>query len=133
MSRVKTTPVAVYLGEELLGSGELAYDDKSAHALIPYTDRHCDETPIYIGSDVVPLYFCWDDTVTSWYAGTVKRVVDVPVYIGESEVGRASVEIEDSFGASILTQLISLMLLATAVAIVGRIISGLNRIKRVKA
>ena len=135
MSRVKTTPVTVYLGEELFGSGELAYDDKSAHALTPYTARHCDETPMYIGSDVVPLYFCWDDTVTSFYTGTVKRTMDIPVYIGESEIGRASIEVEDSFGmitfTPLFTSLISLIMLITVVAIMVKPIMARKREKKV--
>jgi len=118
---VKTTPVAVYIGGELVGSGELAYDDKSAHSLIPYTARHCDETPVYIGSDVVPLQFCWDDTVTSNYGGTVKRVMEAPVYIGESVAGKASVEVEDSSGASILISALSLIMLITIITIMTKL------------
>jgi hypothetical protein len=130
VSGVKTTPVAVYIGEELVGSGELVYDDKSAQALIPYTARHCDETPMYIGSDAVPVYFCWDDTVTGWYGGTAKRVMDVPVYIGESEVGRASIEVEDSSGMSILMPLLSFIMLITAVAIAVKLVKARKREKK---
>jgi hypothetical protein len=132
---VKTTPVAVYIGEEPVGSGELAYDDKSAHALTPHTVRHCDETPMYIGSDVVPLYFCWDDTVTGSYAGTVKRTIDVPVYIGESEAGRASIEVEDSFGmasfTSPITSLIPFVILITAIVIVVKSLRPRKRKKKI--
>ena len=115
---MKTTPVSVYIGGELVGSGELAYDDKSAHSLIPYTARHCDETPVYIGSDVVPLQFCWDDTITGWYGGTDKRVMDIPVYVGESEVGRASIEVEDSSGMSILIPLLMILMMITIITTV---------------
>jgi hypothetical protein len=137
VSIVKTTPVIVYLGEELIGSGELAYDDRSAHALTPYTVRHCDETPVYIGSNVVPLYFCWDDTVTSWATGTVKRTMDIPVYIGDSEVGRASIEVEDSFGmvtfTPIITLLIPLIMLIIVVAVVAKPLTARKREERIKA
>jgi hypothetical protein len=118
VGRVKTTPVSVYIGGELVGSGKLAYDDKSAHSLIPYTARHCDNTPVYIGSDVVPLRFCWDDTVTTWYGGTDKRVMDIPVYVGESEVGRASIEVEDSSGTSILIPLLMILMMITIITTV---------------
>jgi len=118
---VKTTPISVYIVDELVGSGELAYDDKSAHSLIPYTARHCDETPVYIGSDVVPLQFCWDDTVTSWYGGTAKRSMDIPVYIGELEAGRASIEVEDSSGTSILIQLLMFLMLITIITAVAEL------------
>jgi hypothetical protein len=133
VSGVKTTPVTVYLNEELFGSGELAYDDKSAQALTPYTVRHCDETPVYIGRYVVPLYFCWDDTVTSWYAGTVKRVMDVPVYIGELEVGRASIEVEDSFNMISLTPLLLLVMLISVIVIAVELVTSLNREESIKA
>jgi hypothetical protein len=133
VGRVKTTPVSVYIGDEPVGSGSLAYDDKIAHSLIPYTARHCDETPVYIGSGVVPLQFCWDDTVTGWYGGTAKRVVDVPVYVGESEVGRASIEVEDSFGMSILIPLLVLLMMITIITAVVELAGASRREKGVKA
>jgi hypothetical protein len=129
VGRVKITPVDVYIGDELVGSGSLAYDDKSAHNLIPYTARHCDETPVYIGSDVVPLQFCWDDTVTSWYGGTAKRAMDIPVYIGESEVGRASIEVEDSFGTMSLIPLLMLLIPIAIITIVVELAKASERKK----
>jgi len=115
---VKTTPVSIYVGDNLVGSGGLAYDDKSAYSLLPYTTRHCDETPVYIGSDVVPLRFCWDDTVTSWYGGTAKRAMDIPVYIGELEAGRASIEVEDSSGGSVLVLILLFAMLTIVITTV---------------
>jgi hypothetical protein len=129
VGRVKITPVDVYIGDELVGSGSLAYDDKSAHSLIPYTARHCDETPVYIGSDVVPLQFCWDDTVTGLYGGTAKRAMDIPVYIGESEVGRASIEVEDSFGTMSLIPLLMLLIPIAIITIVVELAKASERKK----
>jgi hypothetical protein len=89
---------------------------------------------VYIGSDVVPLYFCWDDIVAGWHAGTVKRAMDIPVYIGESEIGRASIEVEDSFGmalfAPLFTLLIPLIMLATVIAVVVKPIMAREREKK---
>jgi hypothetical protein len=133
VGKVKATPVFVYIGNELVGSGSLVYDDKSAHSLIPYTARHCDETPVYMGSDVVPLQFCWDDTVTGWYGGTAKRAVDIPVYVGESEVGGASIEVEDSFGTSILILLLTFLMLITIITTVVNLARASKREKGVKA
>jgi hypothetical protein len=82
---------------------------------------------VYIGSDVVPLYFCWEDTVTSWRAGTVKRAMDIPVYIGESEVGRASIEVEDSFNVAVLTQLLSIIMLTAVITAVVKSLTILRK------
>jgi hypothetical protein len=122
VGRVKTTPVSVYIGGELVGSGELAYDDKSAHSLLPYTARHCDNTPVYIGSDVVSLQLCWDDTITGWYGGTAKRAMDIPVYVGELEVGRASIEVEDSSGTSIFILLLTILMMITIITTVVNLV-----------
>jgi len=109
---MKTTPVNVYVGEELVGSGELAYDDKSAISLLPYTARHCDETPVYVDEAVAPLQLCWDDVVTSFFGGTARRALSVPAYLGDSEVGRATIEVSDSSGISLLALIMLIMMLA---------------------
>jgi hypothetical protein len=124
---VKITPVAVYLGEELLGSGELAYDDRSAISLAPYTARHCDETPVYVGEAVVPIRLCWDDVVTSHFGSTDTRVLDIPVYLGDSEVGRASIEISDSSGTSLLTLIMLIAVFAIAITPVRSLIVSKRR------
>ena len=108
---MKTTPVDVYVGDELVGSGSLAYDDKSAYSLIPYTARHCDETPVYIGSDVVPLQFCWDDMVAYSFGGVSRRVLSVPVYLGDIPVGSAVVEVYDSYSIDLSSPIFIAMLL----------------------
>jgi len=100
---VKTTHVNVYVKDELVGSGELAYDDRLALSVSPYTVRHCDESTIYIGDAVVPLQFCWDDIVASWFGGVVKRTMEMPVYLGDILAGSAVVDVYDSYSHALST------------------------------
>jgi len=103
---MKTTPVKIYVGGEYVGYGKLAYDDRSAFGLYPRVEKHCDESSIYIEDNVISLKFCWNDIVTSWLGGSVRRTLNIPVYIGDTEVGSATVEIEDSSGSSTFSPLI---------------------------
>jgi len=124
---MKTTPVNVYVGEEQVGSGQLAYDDRSAISLAPYTVRHCDETPVYVGETTVPLQLCWDDTITSLFGGTARRALSVPVYLGDSEVGRATIEVLDSSGSSLLALIMLIMMLAIVITLVRSLIERERR------
>lgn len=131
---MKSVPVIVYIGNDAVGLGGLAYDDWSWPTLVPYATSHCDATPIVIDSDVVQLWFCWDDVVSDWQAGVVKKQVVVPVYIGEYLVGRAYIEIEDSFSQSMLLTLISMTMTVAMIIVVMRLIVAIvaGSWKRVK-
>lgn len=132
---MKGVPVIVYIGNDAVGIGNLAYDDRSWPSLVPYVASHCDATPIAINNDVVQLWFCWDDVVSDWQAGVVKKQMVVPVYIGESEVGKAYIEIEDSFSQSMLSTLITIMMMVAMIIAVVRLIVALvaKRGRRAKA
>lgn len=99
---MRTTSVGVYVGDVLVGAGELVYYDIAEHFMIPHTVRHCDETPVYVDGEVVPLWLCWDDIVTSVVTGTTRRVLEVPVYIGDAPAGRAVIELLDSHGSALV-------------------------------
>jgi hypothetical protein len=101
---VKTVPVSISVDSELVGSGELAYNDLSHVSLLPTTIRHCDETPIYVDSDEYgSLSFCWDDIVSQGFGGTAERELSIPVYVGDVEVGSAVIRISDSYSADLIT------------------------------
>jgi hypothetical protein len=122
---VKSVPVTVYIGIDAVGLGNLAYDDRSWPSLVPYVASHCDATPIAIDSDEVRLWFCWDDVVSDWQAGVVKKQVVVPVYIGETEVGKAYIEIEDSFSQAMLSTLITIMMTVAMITFAVRLVIAL--------
>jgi hypothetical protein len=115
---VRTTPVSVYVGDVLVGAGELVYYDIAEHSVIPHTARHCDETPVYVDGEVVPLWLCWDDIVTSVIEGTTRRVLEVPVYIGDALAGRAVIELLDSHGSVLV-----FILYMAGILFVARLIS----------
>jgi hypothetical protein len=122
---VKSVPVVVYIGTDAVGLGNLAYDDRSWPSLVPYVASHCDATPIAIDNDVVRIWFCWDDVVSDWQAGVVKKRVVVPVYIGETEAGKAYIEIEDSFSQSMLSTLITIMMTVAMIMFAVRLVIAL--------
>jgi hypothetical protein len=130
---VKGVPVVVYIGNDAVGLGKLAYDDRSHPTLFPHVSSHCDATPIVIDSDEVQLQFCWDDVVSDWRAGVVKKQVVVPVYIGETEAGRAYIEIEDSFSQSMLTTLMVTMMTVAMIIAVMRLIVAIVARRRGRA
>jgi hypothetical protein len=113
--RLRTTRVEVYINDTLVGSGELAYSDISESALAPYSVFHCDETPVYIDSDVVTLSFCWEDTATQILSWTSRKKLTVPVYLDSEQIGTATVEILDEAGGSLL----GLVAVALAVLVVA--------------
>jgi hypothetical protein len=120
VSVVRTTSVRVYVGDVLVGAGELVYYDVVEHAVIPHTVSHCDETPVYVDDEAVSLWLCWDDVVTGVFAGTTRRVLEVPVYIGDVLAGRAVIELLDSHGSAL-----SFILYMAVILFVARFISVL--------
>ena len=113
--KLRTTRVDVYVDSELVGSGELAYSDISENALAPYSVFHCDETQVYVDSDVVTLSLCWEDTATQILSWTSRKKLTVPVLLDAEQVGIATIEIVDEVGTSLL----GLVAVALVVLIVG--------------
>jgi len=112
---VKTTPVEVLIAGEVVGSGELVYKDLSYPSLSFLRVKHCDETPMYVDASTVPVLFCWSDTVSSGLGGRVERTLEVPVYVGDTEVGYAVVRVQDSYSPTLLTPLAVLVLVVLVV------------------
>jgi len=125
---VKTTPVAVYVDGNLVGSGSLAYDDKSALSLVQLVARHCDGTSAYIGDTVVPVQFCWDDMVAGLFGGVSRRVLSVPVYLGDISAGSAVVEVYDSYGVALSSLVSMAMCLVVAVTAIKLLARGMKKI-----
>jgi hypothetical protein len=115
---VREAPEIVYLGNEYRGYGSLRYVDVSATHLLPHVTRSCSETNMYIDSNAVPVYFCWDDTVTSWFGYTVKRNIHADVYVGDAKVGEANIEVVDSFGSSTLSYMLMLIMVMAIIMII---------------
>jgi hypothetical protein len=113
--KLRTASVEVYIDNTPVGSGELVYSDVSENALAPYTMFHCNETPVYIDSDIVTLSFCFEDTVTQIISWTSRKKLTVPVLLDSEQIGTATIEIVDEAGTSLL----GLVAVALVVLIVG--------------
>jgi hypothetical protein len=124
---MKTTPVSIYVDDVLVGSGELAYNDVSSPALTPLTVRHCDETPAHVDDITVPLLLCWDDTVALGFGGAVERELNIPVYVGDVEVGSATVKLSDSHSADLTTVLISVAMISLLAGLIIRLVIRIKR------
>jgi hypothetical protein len=118
----RETPVDVYIDSECVGYGSIVYEDGSAVHIAPYTVTRCSVTQILIDSVAVPMQFCWGDVVTGVFGGVVKRVVEAKVYVGEVEVGKASIEVVDSFSASALTYMLVFSLFIALLRLVGSMV-----------
>ena len=112
---MKTTPVEVLIDQYVVGSGELVYKDLSYLSLSFLQVKHCDETPMYVGTTNVSVLFCWHDTVSSGLGGRVERVLKVPIYVGSTEVGHAVVRVQDSHSPTLIGLLAVLAVLAIVV------------------
>jgi hypothetical protein len=113
---VKTTPVTIYVDGYLVGSGSLAYDDKSSLSLVQLVARHCDGTSAYIGDTVVPVQLCWDDMVAGLFGGVSRRVLSIPVYLGDIAAGSAVVEVYDSYGFDLSSPILIAVSLVVAMS-----------------
>jgi hypothetical protein len=100
--KLRTTRVEVYIDNTQVGSGELAYSDIAENALAPYSIFHCNETPVYIDSDIVTLSFCFEDTATQIISWTSRKKLTVPVLLDSEQIGTATIEIIDEAGTSLL-------------------------------
>ena len=121
---MKTTPVEVLIDGEVVGSGELAYKDLSYPSLSFLQVEYCDETPMYVDASTVPVLLCWGDTVSSGLGGSVERTLEVPVYIGNTEVGYAVIRVQDSYSPALIDVLALLAVLAMAVLAVRGLLRG---------
>ena len=121
---VKTTPVSIYIDGELVGSGELVYNDLSYASLLPATIRHCDETPIHVDGEVVPLKFCWDDTVSQGFGGAAERELSIPVYVENVKVGSSVIRISDSYSLDLVTMLISTIFLISILNLIISVVTN---------
>jgi hypothetical protein len=129
---VKTAPVYIYIDGELIGFGELVYNDLSYASLLPTTIHHCDETPVYVDNEVVPLRFCWDDVVAKWFGGTLKKRLAVPVYVDDVKVGEATVELVDSYSADLVSVLLVVALIWLSVDLITRSATGTKEVRLVE-
>jgi hypothetical protein len=123
---IRETPVSVYVDGVEVGYGSIVYVDESATQLLPTTKLSCSTTMAYIDDEAVPLRFCWSDTVAGLFSGVVRRAINVPVYIGEVEVGKASIEVVDSFGMS---STMFILLLLPIMAILYIVSSTVKRLR----
>jgi hypothetical protein len=116
---MKPTPVTVYIDGVPVGTGALLYNDLSLPLLFPAVTYHCDETPVYIDNEVVPLVLCWDDIVALGFGGLVEREINVPVYVGSVEVGSATIRVSDSYATDLIaTLMFTAMLIPVLILII---------------
>ena len=101
VSVIKTVSVDVYLDGDVVGSGEVRYTDNSSLSFTFRVDYVCDVTPVVDdnGVEVGHLEFCRSDKVASGFGGRESVSMSVPVYVGNSEVGVASLAVEDEYSA----------------------------------
>jgi len=122
----RETPATVYVDGVEVGYGSIAYVDVSATQPLPSTKVSCSTSVMYIDSSAVPLQFCWVDTVTGMFSGVVRRTISVPVYVGDVEVGKASIEVVDSFG---MPTTMSMLLILPIIAILYLIIRTVKHLR----
>ena len=76
VSIVKTTPVTVYLNEELFGSGELAYDDKSA----PFNSFDCIPNPLRVRARTTKVIPHKGVTQVNYKVASGSSTIDIEYY-----------------------------------------------------
>jgi hypothetical protein len=119
---MKTTPVSIYVDGVLIGSGELAYNDFSYASLTQTRIHHCDETPAHVDGVIVPLLLCWDDMVSTPLGGVTERELNIPVYVGDVEVGSATVKLSDSHSSSLITVLLTVAMISLSVNLISSVV-----------
>jgi hypothetical protein len=115
---MKPTPVTIYIDDVPVGTGTLLYNDLSLPSLFPAVTYHCDETPMYIDNEVVPLVLCWDDIVAWGFGGLTEREINVPVYVGSVEVGSATIRVSDSYATDLIATLMFTAMLIPVLSLI---------------
>jgi len=119
----KTTPVAVYVDDALVGEGEISYNDMSYSYPSILIIHHCDETPLYVDDKEASLLLCWDDMVSHYLQGTVEKELQLPVYVGDVFVGEARIKVSDSYSSGLIPFLLYMAMLLLTMYIISEAVS----------
>ena len=127
---VRETPVTVYIDNEYVGYGSIAYEDESAVQLVNTIKYRCVGQQLCIDSECYTdaVEFCYEDKVSSFFGGSEVKTLKVNVYDAEGNtIGEAVLSLYDSYSPSIIWILLSLAMLWAQVITILAVVQYIKR------